>query len=196
MARSKISGFYANRTDSEKRYIQVAAVFFPLFAFVIGIIIFSQSIDEIEAETAGYKASLDLLATAAPVYLENQKSAAQATSHKKLDDEIMLKNDIKLTSFVDAHADKAGIDVSSYDEDELPFGSKSEGSGPIVIEQQLRVEIREAKMADLVQLMDRIEKDTKPVFIKRLDIRKRGREPGDVRAVLTVSTFVKREKSS
>lgn len=195
MARTGTGGFYANLSDSEKRYVQIAAVFFPLLAITVGIIVFAQSIGEIETETQRYKSNLDLLATTAPVYLEQQKSAEQATSHKKLDDEVMRNNDIKLTTFVDTHADKAGINVSSYDEDELPFGDKNE-SGPIIIEQQLRVEIREAEMADLVQLMDRIEKDTKPVFIKRIDIRKRGRDPGDIRAILTVSTFVKRERSS
>ncbi len=190
--------FLENRTDSEKRLLAVAAIILPTLFLGAGVYMYSQSIGEIEEETQRYKGSLDLLATAAPVYLEQQKNAQQATSHKKLDDETLAKNDIKLTSFVAAHASKAEITVSSYDEDELPFGSSNdaEAGDPIIIEQQLRVEIREASMANLVKLMDFIEKDTKPVFIKRLDIRKRGREPGDVRAILTVSTFVQREKSS
>jgi hypothetical protein len=188
--------FYQNLSDSEKRYVIGAAIFFPTLIMVVALIVFVQSIGEVETETQRYKDSLDLLATAAPVYLEQKKNAQQATSHKKLDDEMMANNDIKLTSFVAGHASKADITVSSYDEDELPFGSKDNDEGPIIVEQQLRVEIREASMANLVKLMDFIEKDTKPVFIKRIDIRKRGRDAGEVRAILTVSTFVKKEKES
>ena len=49
-------------------------------------------------------------------------------------------------------------------------------------------------MTKLVNLMDRIEKATDPVYIKRIDIRSQRKTPGEVRAVLTVSTFVQRQK--
>jgi hypothetical protein len=173
-----------------------------LFPVIIGVALmailgikYSQSIDAIEAETQRHRAALDYLSQEVPAYLERQSGVKVARSHKEMTEEQLKTNDIKLTSFVAEHASKAEITITSYDEDEMPFGGSAKGEGPIITERQLRIEIREAEMAKLLDLLDRIEKSDQPVFIKRLDIRD-VRAKGSVRAIVTVSTFIQKEKAT
>lgn len=184
----------AGLSDRERRLLYAMMVVFALIALFIPLTLFQKSLDKIDTETRNYKQTLDLLAVAGPEYMENKKSMSTDASHKKIDEEFMTKNPIKLTSFVAKHAEATDITVASYDEDELPFGAGSKDEGPIIVEKQLRVEIRNAQMSKLVSLMDRIEKATDPVYIKRIDVRAQRKKPGEVRAVLTVSTFVMKEK--
>ena len=187
--------WFATRNPREQKMLLGLAVFFPLLALVVAVGLIQRSMSEIELETAEYKQSLDLVAAAAPSYLEAQQKGDDTGTHKQVTEETLTKNDIKLTSFVAEHAGAAKIDVTSYDEDQIPFGTQGKGDGgPIIVEKQLRVEIRSASMASLVDLLDRIEKSEKPVFIKRVDVRKHGKDPGQVRSVLTVSTFVRKAK--
>ncbi len=184
----------AGLSERERRLLFAMAAVFALIALFIPLTLFQKSLDKIDSETRNYKQTLDLLAVAGPEYMENKKSMATDASHKKIDEEFMTKNPIKLTSFVAKHAEATDITVASYDEDELPFGAGGKDEGPIIVEKQLRVEIRNAQMSKLVSLMDRIEKATDPVYIKRIDVRAQRKKPGEVRAVLTVSTFVMKEK--
>lgn len=186
-------GSFIDRLSERERY-QLAGLglFLIVLASILGIALFQRSMEEIEASTSRYEDALDLLATAGPAYAENAAQAGSEGTHKGISDEILRKNNIKLTSFVAEQAEKAEIEVSSYDEDELPFGNKKDG-GPIVVEKQLRVEIRKANMSDLMDLLDRIHKSNEPVFVKRLDIRAQRQRKGEVRAVVTVSTYVKKE---
>ena len=151
------------------------------------------TLDNIEKETKRYKSGLDVLAAQGQEYLDAKNRAKTQTSHKKVDDEILEKNDIKLTSFVADYAKTSNIEVSSYDENELPFGNSKGAEGPIVVEKQLKVSIKKAEMSDLISMLDKIEKAKEPVFIKRIDIRKKTKAPGAVKATLLISTYVKKD---
>jgi hypothetical protein len=181
-----------DRLSQKERY-QLAGlgIFLMVMAAIVVVGLFQRSFAEIEETTDQYEAALDFLATAGPAYAERAGDST-ATTHKNVDEEVLRNNDIKLTSFVAEQAEKEGISVSSYDEDQLPFGNKKDG-GPIFVEKQLRVEIRQAKMSELIALLDRIYRSKEPVFIKRVDIRKRRRKEGEVRAIVTISTYVKKE---
>jgi len=186
----------ASFSERDRKLLMLFPLIFVLVAIAIGAIFYSRSIDRIEQQAASHRAALDYLAQSAPEFLEKQSRAQSAKSHKKMDDEVLKTNDIKLTSFVAEHAAAAQITITSYDEDEMPFGGTGKSSaGPIITERQLRIEIREAEMNKLLDLLDRIEKSTEPVFIKRLDIRD-VRKKGDVRAIVTVSTFIRKEKAT
>lgn len=181
-----------DRLSQKERY-QLAGlgIFLMVMASIVVLGLFQRSFAQIEETTDRYEAALDFLATAGPAYAE-RAGGEKAATHKNVAEEVLRNNDIKLTSFVAEQAEKEGITVSSYDEDELPFGNKKDG-GPIFVEKQLRVEIRNAKMFELINLLDRIYRSNEPVFIKRIDIRKRRREEGQVRAIVTVSTYVKKD---
>lgn len=188
----KTGGFVENLTEDEKYKLAGLGLFLLVMATVLGVWFFQQSMNQIEAATNRYEDALDFIATAGPAYAE--RSAAEETgTHKKIDDEVLRNNNIKLTSFVAEQAEKAEIEVSSYDEDQLPFGN-TKGDGPITVEKQLRVEIRDAKMSQLMNLLDQIHQSPEPVFVKRLDIRKKRKTEGEVRAIVTVSTYVKKEQ--
>ncbi len=188
--------FWAQRTPSERRYFALMLITFASLGLFVGVMAFRGSMEEIQKEADDYRSALDYLALAGPDYVAQKASRSAKKSHKKVDDETLASNAIKLTSFVAEHAAAAQITVTSYDEDSLPFGgSGKKDDGPIIIEKQLRVEIRDAEMSKLLELLDRIEKSPEPVFVKRLDIRDQ-KKPGEVRAVVTVSTFIKKEKAT
>jgi len=183
--------FWEKLSQRERYQLMGLAAFLCVMVTIVGVVVFQRQMEEIEQATTRYELALDFLATAGPAYAERASAQSASATHKRVDDETLTKNDIKLTSFVAEHAERSNITISSYDEDQLPFGNKSAG-GPIIVEKQLRVEIRTAKMSELIQLLDRIEKAEEPVFVKRLDIRAWRKKPGEVRAVVTVSTFVKK----
>ncbi len=185
-------GFVDKLSEREKTQLIGLALFLTVMSSLLGIGLFMRAMEKIETSTNTYESALDFLATAGPAYAERTASKSQQGTHKHVDDEALRKNNIKLTSFVAEQAEKSSIEVSSYDESELPFGNKKDG-GPIVIEKQLRVEIRKAQMSALMDLLDRLHKSEEPVFVKRLDIRAQRKSPGEVRAVVTVSTYVKKE---
>lgn len=189
------ASFWANRTASERKYLMALGGTFVVLGVLIAVLQFRASMDDIESEANTYRSTLDYLAAAAPDYLASRASQEGKKGHKKVDDETLSSNNIKLTSFVAEHAAAAQITVTSYDESSMPFGNAKKDDGPIILEKQLRVEIRDAQMAALLDLLDRIEKSPQPVFIKRLDIREQ-KKPGEIRAVVTVSTFVKKEKAT
>ena len=179
-------------SEREKMQLGGLGLFLTVIACIIGVALFHRSMEDISRATSRYEAALDYLALSAPAYVERSSAKSQEGTHKNVDDESLTKNNIKLTSFVAEQAEKASIEVSSYDESELPFGNKKDG-GPIVIEKQLKVDIRKAPMDKLMDLLDRIHKSPEPVFVKRLDIRVRRKTPGEVRALVTVATYLKKD---
>lgn len=189
---SESKGMLAKLSEKEKMQLAGLALFLTVMACILGVGLFMRAMEDIETATNKYESTLDFLATAGPAYAERTASEMKQGTHKNVDDEALRKNNIKLTSFVAEQAEKAKIDVSSYDESELPFGNKKDG-GPIIVEKQLRVEIRKAEMSNLMLLLDRIHQSPEPVFVKRLDVRAQRKKPGEVRAVVTVSTYVKKE---
>lgn len=184
-------GVIQNLSEREKMQLAGLGLFLIVMASIVGAGLFMRAMDDIEAATTRYESALDFLAMTGPAYSERAALASEQGTHKNVDDEALQKNNIKLTSFVAEQAEKASIEVSSYDESELPFGNKKDG-GPIVVEKQLRVEIRKAQMPELMDLLDRIHKSQEPVFVKRLDIRAQRKVPGEVRAIVTVSTYIKK----
>lgn len=188
--------FWEKRTPSERVYISALGATMFVLAIFVFLMSFWGSMEAIDEEADGYKSALDYLAVAGPEFQAKRERDDSQKSHKKIDDETLATNNVKLTSFVAEHAAASQITITSYDEDSLPFGgSGKKDDGPIILEKQLRVEIREAEMSKLLDLLDRIEKSPEPVFVKRLDVRDQ-KKPGEVRAVVTVSTFVKKEKAS
>ncbi len=189
------ASFLDSLSPRDRKLLKLLPVIPTLALVVIGGVFFARSIDSVEQEVAAHRSTLEYLAKAAPEFVEKQARAQGAKSHKTMDEEKLKSNNIKLTSFVAEHAAAAEITIASYDEDEMPFGgSGKSNTGPIITERQLRIEVREAQMSKLLDLLDRIEKSSEPVYIKRLDIRDI-KKAGDVRAVVTVSTFIKKEKA-
>lgn len=187
--------FWEKLSERERHALVGLGGFLCFLVIVVAVVLFQRHVAEIEDSTRRYADALDFLAAAGPAYAERLNAESAEGTHKKIDDETLTNNDIKLTSFVAEHAEKAEITVSSYDEDQIPYGNKNT-DGPIVVERQLRVEIRNAEMNDLVQMLDLIERSPEPVFVKRLDIRGIRKNPGEVRAVLTISTFTKKQQES
>jgi hypothetical protein len=153
---------------------------------------FSTAITDIEMETKKYEDNLEFVRIQGGDFFAKQSKAEKGDSHKDVSPETLAGNDLQMTSFVAKHADAVGISVSSYKEDQLPFNPK--GEGPVVMENRLKVEIRDAEMDAFVQLMDKIEKAREPVFIKQFQVRKHRKKPGQIRAVMTVSTFATKDR--
>src|SRR5690554_7565836 len=96
-----------------------------------------------------------------------------------------------------ARATEAGVSPNSYDTEEIPLGSASaDKSQPMLFENKVRVDIRATQIDDLLKFLEVIETSGEPVVIKRIDLRGNARVPGEVRARVEVSTFVKKKKRS
>jgi hypothetical protein len=187
-------------SDREKKLLLAMAGVFVTLALLVTISLFQRSLQELEKDTNNLQQALNTLALAGPAYVQRTAGAGDADPRAaRFSDEVLKNNELRLTSFVATHAAATNITVNSYDEDQLPLGSRSKtgpDAGPVVIERTLRADIREAQMDNLLQLLDRIENSGEPVVIKRLDVRaQRGRE-GQVRAMLIVSTYERRDKES
>jgi hypothetical protein len=181
-----------NLSQRERMLLKVMVGVFAFLALAVVIGLSQRSIGELRAETATYESALQLLATAGPNYIEAQGGQAEDPRLVKFTDEVLDEARVQLTSFVATQASAAGISVSSYDEDQHTLGSARPEEGmPIIIERQLRIDIREAQMDRLIDMLHRIEESGEPVVIKRIDIRAL-RDEGSVRVRLFVSTFQRR----
>ena len=161
-------------------------------AFGAVFYMYFSAISDIELETRKYEDNLELVRIQGADFFARQSKSQQSDSHKDVSPETLAGNELQMTSFVAKHAEAVGISVSSYKEDQLPFNPK--GEGPLVMENRLKVEIRDAQMDAFVQLMDKIEKAREPVFIKQFQVRKHRKKPGQIRAVMTVSTFATKDR--
>lgn len=193
----KISQQIEELSDREKKLLLAMAIILPTLVGVLVIGVFYQSLNDIEESTRQYQQSLNLVTTVGPTYMKKKQSGSKDQGvRSKFSDEVMVGNDIKLTSFVATQAAAVNINVSSYDESEIPIGSKSGDGGPIITERKLKVDIRDANFEKLLKLLERIESSDKPVVLKRIDLRGKRRTPGEVRARIEVSTYVKKETKS
>lgn len=182
----------ANLSDRERMLLNVMGVIFACLAVVVVIGLSQRSLAAIEAQTLAYEQSLALLATAGPAYLEAQGGGNQDPRLAVFTDDVLDNTRVPLNSFVATHASAAGITVTSYDPSQHPLGSTRPEEGmPIIYEDQLRIDIREAEMDRLIDMLHRIEESGEPVVIKRIDIRAL-RDEGKVRVRLFVSTFHRR----
>ena len=184
-----------NLNDRERKLLAAMAIILPLLAMIVVVGLIQGSLSDVETQTTEYRQSLEMLSVAAPTLAERkQKSAGDDQLSAKFTDEAMRNNELKLTSFVATQAAAVNISVDSYDEQKIPLGSNKEG--PMIVERQLRVDINKAEMDKLLKLLERIETADEPVVIKRLDLRRQRRNPGEVRVRLVVSTFVKQDQKS
>ena len=184
-------GIFGNLPDKEKKQLTFLAMFLATLFSGFGMYLLFGTLDDIDKETKKYKSALELIAAQGPQYLEAKTSSKVKKSHKDTSEERIKNNDIKLTSFVAEIAERKNIKIGSYDESELPFGKNTEG--PIIVEKQLTAKIASANMDEVIGLLDEIEKSNDPVFIKRIDIRKKGKKSNVVKATILVSTFVRKE---
>lgn len=184
----------ASLNERERRLLSgMLFVFFLLGTFLIYYVAQSGQA-KTEAEIERLEGVLKSLNMKGPAYLEREQSKSkQSVENDRFSADRMLKNDIKLTSFVAQKADSTGIKVDNYDESQLPLASGKDG-GPIITEKMLRFDIREASMTSLLQLLDSIEKSREPVIIKNIDLRDVRNKPGLVRVKVTISTYVQKNK--
>jgi type II secretory pathway component PulM len=184
-------------SDRERKLLIAMAIILPTLVGILVVGIFYRSLNEIEDSTRQYKQALNLVSTVGPSYMERKTTGSKDQGVRaKFTEEVMTDNDIKLTSFIATQAAAVNINVSSYDESEIPIGSKSGDEGPIITERKLKVEIRDAQFATLLKLLERIEASDRPVVIKRVRIQGKPRRPGEVSARIEVSTYVKKEQQS
>lgn len=184
-----LKGMYANLTEREQTLLKAMLGVFVVLAIFIVIALARGAVADLEEETMQYQAALSLLATQGPAFAAAQQgSAGEAQTRADLfTEEILSDNPVQLTSYVASHASAVSVSVSSYDVDESPLGSARD-DGPLIEEQQLRADIRDAEMDSFIELLHRIEESRDPVVIKRLDVRS-VRDEGKVRALLIVSTY-------
>ena len=190
------TSFWESRTDSERRWIILLGINFAVLAVFGGIYLFTQSLDETRREIAQYESALDALTEAGPQYLEaKRQEASKDTNANRFTPEILSKNRLQLTSFVATIAKSVDLKVDNYDEDQQPL--KLDGrENLIVTENTVRVDIREADFTKLLQLLEKIEKSTEPVVIKRINIRDVRNKTGMVRADIVIATYTQKNQAS
>jgi hypothetical protein len=193
---AKMSDAYSDLTDREQKLVIAMAIILPLVVLALVVGIFSRSLGDIESQTQAYENALELVAAGGPTYLKN-KNAGEGSGGlaDQFTEEVLTNNEVKLTSFIASKASAAGVKVSSYDSEEIPIGS-GDKSGPIIVEKRVKVDIRDAQHDELLKFLEEIETSGEPVVIKRIDMRGKHRSPGEVRARVEVSTFIKREQKS
>lgn len=187
--RKRIGDWYADRNDREQLLIKLAGVVLPLVALAFVAILHNQSLDSTRNQIETYEETLDLLGDVAPKY-QNRKDSEGDDQSQKFSRKALENNDIKLTSFVATHATAVGIQVDSYDESErrLGGGDDEDEKSPLN-KKQVDVEIRQAPIDKVMQLLERIEKANKPVVIERMTLSRKKRDTGKVRATIVVTTF-------
>jgi uncharacterized coiled-coil protein SlyX len=189
---------WENLTDRERKLVTLMVCNFLFLGLAGSIYFFNKSLAETEDEIARYEKTLDALTEYGPRYLERQareEGGAKDEDERRFTAELLKKNKLQLTSFVATQASAVDIKVDNYDEDSLKLSTK-DSSGPIITEQQLRVDIREAEMEKMLKLLDRIEKSKEPVVIKRINLRDVRNKKGFVRANITISTYTMKEQES
>lgn len=188
---------WSQMTERERRLALAMAVVLPVLLLVLVIYLFTGSVGELEGETQRYRQMLGDLGVYAPLLAEAEAGGAdEGHIRAKFSEEAIADNNVKLTSMFASHAKAVDLNVSSYDESEIPLGGSrsAKGSGPLYVEKQLRVDIRDAKFDKLLELLDRLERSDELLVIKRISLRERRKKDGHVRALVTVSTFTKKER--
>ena len=150
-AQSGAKQAWENLTDRERKLLLLMLCNFVFLALAGSVYLFNKSLKETEEEIGRYEKTLDALTEYGPKYLERQ--AAEEVGDKddearRFTGEVLKKNKLQLTSFVATQASAVDIKVDNYDEDSLKLSTK-DSSGPIITEQQLRVDIREAEMEEM-----------------------------------------------
>lgn len=186
--------FWTNLSTREQRLLLGMLCLFAFFGVVLSVYSFQTSLDKTQAEIDKYEEALKTMAQLGPKYLEDKalKASGGGANKSKFTPEVMLKNNVKLTSFVAEHASAVDLKVDNYDEDSIPLSSGKDG--PIINENILRFNLRRADLKKLLALLDRIDKSAEPVVIKKIDLREIRKKKGLVRANISVSTFVQKKQ--
>lgn len=181
----------------EKRLLLIMGIIMPVLVMAVIIGLFNRSLTKVQDQTRAYQKSLDLLAATASYYRESQVSQDDGGIPALFTEEVLTKNPVKLTGFLAARASEAGVSPSSYDTEDIPLGSSSANKGqPIVTEKKISIDIRDTQVDDLLKFLRVIETSGEPVVIKRIDLRGNARTPGQVRARVEVSTYIKQKQES
>ena len=185
----------AKLTDRERKLLILMACTMSFLLVSLGLYLFKQSQDKTRAEIMQYERALDALQEYGPRYLaklQEEEQGLKTKEDQKFSPEKLKKNTVRLTSSVASHASAVDIKVDNYDEDQLNLTTAKDG-GPIITENQVKVDIRLAEMDKLIKLLDRIEKSNEPIVVKRISLRDIPRDPGKVRANLVISTYVQKD---
>lgn len=197
MAKETLSDKFDALSAREKKMLVGMAIIMPILVMIVISGMFSRSLGSIEEQTHDYQKSLDLLALGGPIYLKNQAPTDKNTLASRFTEEVLTDNPVKLTGFMAARATEAGVSPNSYDTEEKSLGgTSSDKSEPILFENIVKVDIRATQIDDFLKFLEVIETSGEPVVIKRIDLRANRRVPGEVRARVEVSTFVKKKKES
>ncbi len=192
--KSRLKEQLDNLTEREQMLLKVMLGVFALLALSVVIFLAQQATVELEERTARYQTALDLIATEGPSFVEQEvdDDDGDFTHADLFTDEVLQDNPVQLRGEVAAHAEAVGVSVSSYDTDEQPLGGNGFGDddngGPLVIERQLQIDVRNAEMDRLVEMLHRIEESRDPMVITRIDMRS-VRDDGHVRALVSVATY-------
>jgi len=187
--RQRIGDWYAERNDREQLLIKIAGVVLPIVALAFVAIWHNQSLNEMRNEIDRYEQTLDLLGDIAPKYRGKNDSEGEEASDK-FSREVLENNDIQLNSFVATHATAVGLQPETYDDNKrrLDGGDEESEQSPMV-KFTVDVEVREARIEKVKQLLERIETADDPVVIERVTLSKKKRDTGKVRAEFVVTTF-------
>jgi hypothetical protein len=191
--------WWSGLQERERNGLIALGVWFGLLIPAVAVYFFQQSLADTEDEIARYKDALTTMAQYGPEYMQNKREAELAKKGKggadgeKFSREVMLKNDLALTSFVADHASAVDVKIDNYDENVIPKSGGKDG-GPIITEKELRIEIRQAKVSKIMELLDRIDKSKEPVVIKRINLRDVRKNPGNARVTISVSTYTLTEQ--
>ena len=184
---------FDNMSEREQNLLKIMLGIFAVLGLVLVIGLAQRSVADLEQQTQQQQVILDLLATEGPAFAAAQAGGASDDPMTRADlftDDVLRDNPVQFHSFVDTHAAAVGLTVSSYGSDEHPLGSgrSGEDEGPMIIERQMRVDLRNADMDRLIEFLHRVEESSEPVVIKRIDIRS-VQDEGQVRALIVMSTF-------
>ena len=180
----------SNMTERERRLLALMGVFFGILMVALGVNLFLGAMDTKREEIERYEGAFDAMTEVAPIYLD--KKASTTGEQSRFRPEVLVNNDIQLTSFVATHASAVDLKVDNYDEKKLPLSDKK--GGPIIVEYTVRANVRQTEMAKLLKLLERIEKSPEPVIIKRVTVRDVRNKPGDVRTDFVIASYIQKEE--
>ncbi len=195
MSESATSGALSNLSEREKKLVVLMLINFCVLTIAGAIYFFTQSQDSTRKEITQYEKTLEALQEFGPVYISQQaqENGTSDADAQRFSADVLKNNRLKLTSFVATHASAVDIKIDNYDEDELPLSAGNKDGGPIITENQIKIDIKEGEMDKVILLLDRIEQSKEPVIIKRINLRELRRKPGMVRANLVISTFIQKD---
>lgn len=178
LMRNLVAGMSARE---KKMAIGLAVAMFG-FGVFIAVFIVNSWISELEEENAMNAASLELLRTAGPEYLERKLASAGSK----------IKTTTKptpLRTLVDGVANK--VDIPDPDTKEL----SDQRHGNAWIEHGVEVSIRGLGLEQLTKFMEEVEENRRkfPIAITKLEIRTRRRTQDEYDVKITISTYEKLE---